>query len=236
MYAERIRKLNEDFPNHWWIVGLADIHMRSEHIERIRRKCVEKDAKGDCADFDLNRPWDVAFREAAADEGYWHREVDKKVLLHTSAITSAARVVDPGFGVLEEVSAGVHHGQAGGGPTSRAKRPRGQPSDSESGGSVEANQPAKRPKKGKKKKNAGSSTPAVAQRSGSPRNRKKADHKRPDGRFVRNSDGVEICFKYAHQSGGCQEPCPQKRAHICEWCREQHRSVDCGRKPSGWKP
>ena len=77
------------------------------------------------------------------------------------------------------------------------------------------------------------SAPAPGQRSSSPRNRKKADHKRSDGRYVRDPDGLEICFKYAHQSGGCQDTCPQKRAHICEWCRGNHRSIECPDKPEG---
>lgn len=232
-YADRIRKLNEDYPRHWWIIGLADIHMRSEHLERVRRKCVERKAKGDLPDYDALRPWDVAFREAAAVDKYWSREVGKNVFLYTSSITTAAKVADPGFGVIEELPAGSQSGAAAGGATGRQKRKRGAQSDAESAAS-----PDVRPRKpqSKKKRGSGPNATTFGQRSGSPRNRKRADHKRPDGRFSRSADGLEICFKYAHQLGGCSDNCPQKRVHICEWCRGSHRSVECTQKPKGWTP
>ena len=38
--------------------------------------------------------------------------------------------------------------------------------------------------------------------------------------------GKEICFAYA-KGRGCKEPCPQKRAHVCEKCLQQHPTADC---------
>ena len=132
-YADRIRKLNEDFPNYWWIIGLADIHMRSEHLERVRRKCVKEHAAGRLSDFDPGRPWDVVFREAALDDKFWHEEVDKKVLLFTSNIAPAARILDPGFGTIEESVAGQVAGRSGGGSTCLgSKRTKDVQSDSDS--------------------------------------------------------------------------------------------------------
>ena len=240
-YADRIAKLSEEFPNHWWIIGMADIHMRSEHIERVRRECVRKHQKGELTDFDAARPWDVAFREAAADEGYWQREVDKKVLLYTSAITSASRLTDPGYGPIEELSASLRSSASGGGPSGRvSKRKRGAQSGSDSEDS--AAEPGRK-KSGKKQKAKQRKPSAPAATRPSPagefgRGAKRADYQRPDGRYVRAPDGTEICYAYAHRAEGCKDRCPQRRAHICEWCRGDHRSTDerCTKKPSGWTP
>eukprot|EP00971_Amphidinium_carterae_P053588 1055630-Amphidinium_carterae.1 len=61
------------------------------------------------------------------------------------------------------------------------------------------------------------------------------DQKRPDGRYFRNADGNEICFNWSRSPNGCGEPCVAARAHICEWCRKPHRSIECPSKP-GWTP
>ena len=55
----------------------------------------------------------------------------------------------------------------------------------------------------------------------------KTEPKRSDGRFFKARNGVEICFKWARAEGGCAEPCPDRRMHVCEWCRQPHRSVKC---------
>jgi hypothetical protein len=228
-YAERIRELSEDFPGYWWVIGMADIHMRSEHLERVRRDCAKRHAKGDLPDFDPARPWDVTFREAALDDKFWHKEVDKKILLFSSSLTPMARIADPGFGVIEESVAGA--GRSGGGSASHALKRR---QDRQSDSSSEEKGGKKR--KTKKKRAKASKPDATSGQRMAKKQLKKADHKRPDGRYVRDAEGVEICFRYAHQESGCQENCPNGRAHICEWCRGEHRSIECRRKPNGWKP
>eukprot|EP00971_Amphidinium_carterae_P194455 3858680-Amphidinium_carterae.1 len=56
-----------------------------------------------------------------------------------------------------------------------------------------------------------------------------------DGRYFRNADGNEICFNWSRSPNGCSDPCIAARAHICEWCRKPHRTIDCPLKP-GWSP
>jgi hypothetical protein len=48
-------------------------------------------------------------------------------------------------------------------------------------------------------------------------------------------NGCEICYKWARTDTGCAPSCPDKRAHVCEWCRGNHRSIACPQKP-GWVP
>ena len=51
---------------------------------------------------------------------------------------------------------------------------------------------------------------------------------RKDGRYIRSQDGTEICYSWTRDPKGCVDgQCPNKRAHVCEWCRGQHRSVHC---------
>lgn len=62
-----------------------------------------------------------------------------------------------------------------------------------------------------------------------------AEQRRPDGRYYRGRNGTEICFAWGRGADTCSEPCPHKRMHICEWCRNTHRSINCPSHP-GWKP
>ena len=45
-------------------------------------------------------------------------------------------------------------------------------------------------------------------------------------------ESITICVRWARNPTGCEEPCPQKRAHCCEIClSKQHRTVHCTSKP-----
>jgi hypothetical protein len=58
---------------------------------------------------------------------------------------------------------------------------------------------------------------------------------RKDGRFFRSINGSEICFDWSRTENGCSTTCPHHRAHVCEWCRQPHRTIACPVHP-GWKP
>ena len=45
--------------------------------------------------------------------------------------------------------------------------------------------------------------------------------------------GKQICFKWNRADGGCEDPCPAGRAHMCERCLQPHRGHGCTRNPSG---
>ena len=55
------------------------------------------------------------------------------------------------------------------------------------------------------------------------------DERRKDGRFLRGRCNTEICFEWTRNEKGCtdEEACPNKRVHVCEWCRQPHRTVHC---------
>jgi hypothetical protein len=58
---------------------------------------------------------------------------------------------------------------------------------------------------------------------------------RQDGRYMQSVSGTQICFNYSRQKDGCKAQCPESRAHICEWCRGNHRSIECPQHPN-WVP
>jgi hypothetical protein len=58
---------------------------------------------------------------------------------------------------------------------------------------------------------------------------------RGDGRHMQSVNGTQICFEWARNEEGCKAQCPTSRAHICEWCRGDHRSIECPQHP-GWVP
>jgi len=58
------------------------------------------------------------------------------------------------------------------------------------------------------------------------------------GLWVASAQGTKICRAWTLNANGCDEPCRNGLAHLCGWCRGQHRSQDChdARKPAGWQP
>ena len=64
-----------------------------------------------------------------------------------------------------------------------------------------------------------------------------ANEKMADGRWKRLDDGTEICYAYSRNTDGCTTVCSAnpKRGHACEWCRGQHRTINCPTHPN-WTP
>ena len=72
-YNRRIAKLVELWPECWHIIYQADDLMRSEHMEKIRRKIAREVNEGGTkpAYWDENAPWTTVFIAAAADTTFW---------------------------------------------------------------------------------------------------------------------------------------------------------------------
>jgi hypothetical protein len=206
-YADTVRTLSEDFPAHWWVVGLADIKMRSEGLERVRRDCVKRHEQKTLTDFNPSKPWDIVFREAALDTKFWDREVDKQVVMFHTNVKSNAMICDNGTGPISMINAESP------GASSTQTRPVMQ-------GAVKAK---KKNKKGKQAKGDGKGG------SGGGKGAKavdRADMKDKNGKYRTSKTGEEICW--AFNKGTCSTPCPAKRWHMCEWCRSvDHMTKDC---------
>ena len=46
------------------------------------------------------------------------------------------------------------------------------------------------------------------------------------GKHRKTAAGKEICYAYS-RNGTCALPCRNGRAHVCEWCLQQHRNDEC---------
>ena len=210
-YESRIAKLNVDFgPQCWWLLAQADQRMRGEHWERLRRRA-EAEAAGVVAmggnhPFDAARPWDYVLNLAAADHIYWQEEVVQKALLYATHLQTKAQITDPGHGVaaLRTVDAGGGRGQRSGGGGG-AKRP----GESASG------------KRQRQRGDAKAASSGAAKGGGGG----KGQSKGKASRRGTTESGQQICFAWA-RDGGCTEPCPAKRAHVCEICLGSHRTID----------
>jgi hypothetical protein len=255
-YEMRITKMAETYPNMWWVVGTADIRCRSEHLERVRRSEARaheaKIAAGLPSEFDPAMPWDFVFVQAARDDAFWAEHVERKAVLFASRIRTPQQLIDEGFGQVKEVAgqdltakaasaAGVPDGGSGRGGGDRKRRGSRR---SVSGSSERQNKKKKRKGRGARGDARPVSPPAKSAASGltaknaarPPQRGSAGASKRPDGRFYRNEQGKQLCWTWNHDAAGCDEPCRSNRAHSCEWCRQNHRSVNCPQAPAGWKP
>ena len=62
------------------------------------------------------------------------------------------------------------------------------------------------------------------------------DPQRKDGRYFKSRFGVNICYAWSRSKDGCSNTkCERGMAHVCEFCRQPHRTVDCPAVP-GWDP
>jgi hypothetical protein len=172
-------------------------------------------------DFDPLRPWDVVFREAALRESFWSKEVDKKVFQHLTHLASEDKLTDEGFGMLEEAPSSLKAARGSGRGAGNGKKKFS--SDSEAEGP-----PRKRrqPRKGNGKGRGGGAKNAP--KGGAAKGGGKAQEtiQFSNGKYVKYK-GLQVCFAYNRALNGCQEICPDGRAHVCELCTERHRSVQC---------
>eukprot|EP00435_Cladocopium_sp_Y103_P040399 s39_g11.t1 len=71
-YAEHIRSLSSRFGKHCWdLVYTADVHMRSEQFERIRRRLQSNPEHG----YTEASPWNAVLAQAIREDAFWSREV-----------------------------------------------------------------------------------------------------------------------------------------------------------------
>ena len=224
-YYTRISKLSEEYPCTWWIVALADLRMRSEHFERVRRRCAreheERTRAGLPSGFNPQSPWDYVLREAARDNDFWREHVEKKALQFATRLQTAAALRDDDVGLVQ---------QAQPGPVPRKQDLQDEASDSG----------AEPPRKRRRRKKSGpmlSPAPKAQAREagrggGAARGGAAGGSEEPrakDGRYFRDMDGTQLCWDWNRSVSGCSEPCRHnpRRAHKCEWCRGNHRTVVC---------
>ena len=58
-YAKHVTTLAERFQDYWWLISLADVKMRRDHLERVLRVAIKSHAAGDLVEFNAVQPWDL---------------------------------------------------------------------------------------------------------------------------------------------------------------------------------
>ncbi|CAK0806281.1 unnamed protein product, partial [Prorocentrum cordatum] len=130
LYQNKISKFNNTYGEVcWWLVALADQRMRSERMERIRRRAEEEYAAAQVSGaphaFDPKMPWDYCFKAAAADSDFWDEELGRKATLWVTHLRTRQQLTDDGTGHSGPGGGrGGGRGAAGGGK-GNAKHPGG---------------------------------------------------------------------------------------------------------------
>jgi hypothetical protein len=128
-YAEHIRALSIRYAkggtDTWAIVYAADVRMRRERFERLRRM-LELGA-ATTTGYDSARPWNSVFAAAINDRDFWDDEVKSPCLLYLTQVQTASEVMDDGT-AQPDLS-----------PSSPAPRPKKQKTG---GGSPQLSQPS----------------------------------------------------------------------------------------------
>ncbi|CAK0804234.1 unnamed protein product [Prorocentrum cordatum] len=215
LYQNKISKFNNTYGEVcWWLVALADQRMRSERMERIRRRAEEKYAAAQVSGaphaFDPKMPWDYCFKAAAADSDFWDEELGRKATLWVTHLRTRQQLTDDGTG----------HPGPGGGPSGGP----GGGSGGGGGGGTGGNGGGKRGAKrawGSQDRAASDSS----QFGGSGRGRSggrgggrgaagggKGNAKHPDGRWRGDERGKPLCWAWNHNANGCSEVCANGRA------------------------
>ena len=98
-YGELIRGFTTQYGDGiWFIVYTADVRMRAERFQRLRRHA-ERDhaaalAAGQRSTFDIARPWNTVFAMAVADRSWWEENLHRPVLLYLARVRTAAQLLD----------------------------------------------------------------------------------------------------------------------------------------------
>ena len=207
-YGEHVRELHEKFgAKCWFLIYQADVRMRSEEFERIRRTLESQHNKFNdtslsaLSDFDPKQPWNAVFKHAASDRSktFWDREVRDKAFLFLGGLNSADALMDD--------------------ETAQGKFPNNPEASSSADGQDKTGRRRSRSPGRKRSRSPKKTRPPKSERQDQSR-------QGPDGSYTHNRRGNEICIKY--NRGECSLPCPSRRSHQCNVClKNDHAATRC---------
>ena len=102
-YAEMVRDFHTRYSAEvWFVLYTAEVRMRSERFERLRRAAENEHAKAQAAGrtstFEPARPWNRVFADAVTDRDWWSENFTEPAVLYRTRIQTAAAVMDDGTG------------------------------------------------------------------------------------------------------------------------------------------
>lgn len=127
-YAEQVRHHGSTYGQQcWFLIYQADVRMRSEQFERIRRLLhIEYESAansaGTVSGFDPVKPWDAVFAQAVRDREFWDREVSQPALMFLSGARTR-------FQLSTDGTAQYGHLAGDSSPSGTGKRKRESPSE-----------------------------------------------------------------------------------------------------------
>ena len=206
-YSDHITRLNVKYGESvWLILYQTDVRARSEHVERIRRRGAEEEAKakrtGNTSEYDPAQPWEYVYRHLVLDSKFWEEEFTSTALLVRSHIDRINEHLGP------EVDADGPRSRASG---SRRLEPEGEPPPPGGGGGG-----------GKRKKGD--------------RDTSQGSRRGQDGLYTTNRSGTWLCRAYqdgsckehAMVSGLPMCARNKKLAHQCAKCLGRHPANPAG--------
>jgi hypothetical protein len=205
MYRERIKRYIVKWgPGLWHLIYQADVRMRREEMELIRRVGAEAKALDPAHPFDPKKPWNWAWQHAAKDTEFWKDQLEDgavQVLTHTKSVGAFLDGDAPVVGATRSTkrTADIHH-----------------ESDVQDydNGEREPRQPKKQPKIAKKQIDRNVDLAVIK-----------------DGKFQSNRRGTPLCYGYNEGTcnGAGAQPCPKvsSRHHQCWICLGTHPATEC---------
>ena len=201
-YFENFLNLAKDHPECWHLCQKAEDRCRVEHFPRLLRKLQE--VKADAS-------WSEVFLAAAEDDRYWDREVRRPALQFLAKGQAPQSTIE-----AEEERRENAIFVSGNGEPQRKKSKGARKKETK-----KRRLPAFPEAMPRSASKAGGSGSGNGGNGGHP----KKDHR---GRYTTIKDGTEICYKFAAgEKGACPDPCPKRRAHVCQKCLRDHRNEDC---------
>jgi hypothetical protein len=197
-YGEMLRGFHSLYgPSAWFLIYTADVRMRSEHFDRLRR-FAERDhdaavASGLTSTFNPAKPWHATFKAALADKLWWDENLHRPSILFLTRVKSAGESVSDGT-VQDLVT--IPSWGAG-----QSSRPR-----SRSRQAQRAGRRGQQQQGGDNRQGGGGSRPGAGQ-----------------AREGYTRAGVKICGGF-NSANGCSRPnCNE--CHICSGCKQSGHSV-----------
>ena len=223
-YANHIERFHSDYANlpggGWWIIAVADVRMRSEHKEKLRRKAEQACESNPNSGFDPTRPWDWVFALATRDRDFWTAHVKDRADQYMHHLKSKGDIIGP-----DAIAAA---GEDGDGRTDGNATQTNKPSGSKRrqaraagrlGGEGESEAARKRSRgfyHGGGRGSGGSGQ--------QPRGPGGYGNYTGKGRGTYSG---QVCFKWARDGECTDGPCPDDRLHVCEHCGSSwHRSFE----------
>ena len=222
-YADKVERVYRDWGHMggedlWWITLLADIRMRSEGFERIRRQLeiqraeLKKHGRVSEAALDPARPWEAVIYHASREDSWWTAEVQQAGILYKTALRGKGLMLDEGHHVgLGRNSTALSLGSAA-------------PAGSEGRGKRKGGACRKRDRKKSKGNTQTEQAPPPPPATGDTRS--KEDQKGGGKKGVGTGKvplNKQLCFAWARDAAGCPDPCPNGRDHpVCRQCGKKH--------------